>query len=111
MPEIARDRERNLALGRNRIQCARKSSGRFRSRRAHARAARAAFAVELDSITQGPLAGGAARITKLQMMGAASAGGLFFGVAGATVPNTFSESHSLSLPRKCPRRCRGEGAS
>src|SRR5437867_5846423 len=71
---------------------------RWGSGRAHGGAARAALAIELQSIAQRPLAPGAARVAQLEMVRPAGAGGLLLGVAGAAVPNTFSEGHSGPLP-------------
>src|SRR5207247_11462955 len=84
---------------------------RWGSGRAHGGAARAALAIELQSIAQRPLARGAARVAQLEMVRPAGTGGLLLGVAGAAVPNTFSEGHSGPLPRGFARKCRGEGAS
>src|SRR5207245_532226 len=81
---------------------------RWGSGRAHGGAARAALAIELQSIAQGPLAPGAARVAQLEMVRPAGAGGLLLGVAGGAAPNTFSEGHSGPLPHgfppKFPRR-------
>src|SRR6266404_7513338 len=48
--------------------------------------------LELDR--KRPLTAGAARVAQLEVMRPAGAGGLLLGVAGAAVPNTFSEGHS-----------------
>src|SRR3989442_9670346 len=98
-------------LRRNRVQEAWNSTDAFGSGRAHDGAARAALAIELQPIAQRPLAPGAARVAQLEMVRPAGAGGFLLGVAGAAVPNTFSEGHSGPLPRGFARKCSGQGAS
>src|SRR2546423_6369354 len=61
--------------------------------------------MELQPIAQRPLTTGAARVAQLEVMRPAGAGGLLFGVAGAAVPNTFSEGHSG------PSRAHSRGAA
>src|SRR6267143_3570345 len=89
---------------RNRVQEAWNSTDGFGSGRAHDGAARAALAIELQSIAQRPLAPGAAHVAQLEMVRPAGAGGLLLGVAGAAVPNTFPEGHSGPLPRGFARK-------
>src|SRR3989442_726793 len=83
---------------RNRVQEAWNSTDAFGSGRAHGGAAHAALAIELQSIAQGPLAPGAARVAQLEMVRPAGAGGLLLGVAGAAAPNTIFPRHSSPPP-------------
>src|SRR5689334_8335694 len=75
------------------------------------RAARATLAFELQAITQLAQAARTARVAELQVVGPAGARGFLLGVAGASVPDTFSEGHSGPSHAQIARKCRGLGAS
>src|SRR3989454_4143488 len=83
---------------------------RWGSGRAHGGAARAALAIELQSIAQGPLAPGAARVAQLEMVRPAGAGGLLLGVAGAARPKTIFAGHLRPPPEGFARKSPGGAA-
>src|SRR5438874_7612868 len=111
MPEISRVGIGEGVRRRKRMQEGRNSTDLFRSRSAHDAAAPAALAIELRSIAQRPLTARAPRVPQLDVMCAAGAGGLFLSVAGASVPDAFSEGHPGSSPWRIARKCRAESAS
>jgi hypothetical protein len=90
---------RRSRLGRNSMQDARKRMILPVSGGADRHAAWTAATLDLQAIAQRTLARGAPRLANLLMMGAAGPGGFLLGVAGATIPNAFSERHAISFRR------------
>jgi hypothetical protein len=66
---------------------------------ANRRAAWTAATLDLQSVAERPLAGRASSLADSLMVGATGAGGFLLGVAGTTIPDTFSERHAVSFRR------------